>query len=38
MGMDVELATHSVYDTHLLGYKLPENTGYIFSYYCIPSM
>lgn len=24
MGMDVELATHSVYDTHLLGCKLPE--------------
>lgn len=28
----------SVYDTHLLGSKLPENKGCIFSYYCIPSM
>lgn len=38
MGMDVELATHSVYDTHLLGCKLPENRGCVFSYYCVSSM
>lgn len=27
----------SVYDAHLLGRKLPEKRGYIFSYYRIPA-
>lgn len=35
MGTDVELETQ--HDAHLLGRKLPEKRGYIFSYYRIPA-